>query len=147
MSSVLIIICVLAGGLLPLQAAMNTAVGAQTSGPLFATVVNFGIGLIALGFLLPVLKTPWPSAAQFSAIPWWAWFGGCCGIAVVFTTLEAAPRLGASVAFAAIIAGQVGTSLLFDVLGLLNHAPQPLTPGRMAGAVLLVTGVVLIRKF
>lgn len=145
--SALIFVCVLAGGLLPLQAAMNAAIGAQTSGPIFATAVNFGVGLVALAITLTALRTPWPTAAQLSAVPWWAWFSGFCGIAVVMSTLLAAPKLGASITFAAVIAGQVVVALLCDTFGWLNYQQHDLTPGRIIGAVLLVSGVVLIRKF
>jgi transporter family-2 protein len=143
----LIFVCVLAGGLLPLQAAMNAAIGAQTSGPIFATAVNFGVGLVALAITLTALRTPWPTATQMAAVPWWAWFSGFCGIAVVMSTLLAAPKLGASITFAAVIAGQVGVALLCDTFGWLNYQQQELSIGRIIGAVLLVGGVVLIRKF
>ena len=147
MPSVLIVACVLAGGLLPLQAAMNAAIGMQTSGPLFATAVNFFTGTVIMAVVLTALRTPWPTSAQFSGVPWWAWLSGMCGIVLVTTTLQAAPKLGASFTFAAIIAGQVGISLLCDTLGWLNYPQQELTAGRVIGALLLVAGVVLIRKF
>jgi transporter family-2 protein len=147
MPTALIFVCILAGGLLPLQAAMNAAIGAQTSGALFATASNFASGLLVLAVMLTVLRVPWPTGAQFAAVPWWAWPSGLCGIAVVMSTLLAAPRLGASVTFAAVIAGQVGVSLLCDTFGWLNYQQQELSIGRILGAAMLVAGVVLIRKF
>lgn len=147
MSSFLLVLCVAAGGLLPLQAAMNATVGVKTSGPVFATAVNFVVGLLALMVTLTALRVPWPSAAQLAGVPWWSWLGGLCGVAMVLSMLLAAPRLGATVTVAALIAGQIGVSLLCDTFGWLTYQTQPLTPGRIAGAVLLVAGVVLIRKF
>ncbi|MBL8644090.1 MAG: DMT family transporter [Rhodospirillaceae bacterium] len=147
MQLALIAMCILAGGLLPAQAAMNAAVGLRTSGAMFAVGVNFFVGSAVLVFVLLLLRTPLPTTAQLQSVPWWAWAGGLCGIGVVFTTLYASPKLGATVAFAAIIAGQVGLSLLCDTFGWLNYQQQDLTPGRILGAVLLVAGVVMIRKF
>ncbi|MBL8628848.1 MAG: DMT family transporter [Rhodospirillaceae bacterium] len=146
MQLALIAMCILAGALLPAQAAMNAAIGLRTSGALFAVGVNFFTGTIVMACLLTALRTPWPTPQQFSAVPWWAWASGMCGIGVVFTTLFAAPRLGATVAFGLIIGGQVLMSLLCDTFGWLNFQQTPLTPGRMAGAALLVAGVVMIRK-
>lgn len=147
MQVALIMMCVFAGGLLPAQAAMNAAIGLRTSGAMFAVGVNFALGTIVMAALLLALRTPWPTSSQFAAVPTWAWLSGLCGIGVVFTTLYASPKLGATVAFAAIIAGQVGVSLLCDTFGWLNYQQQELTPGRIIGALLLVAGVVMIRKF
>jgi bacterial/archaeal transporter family-2 protein len=147
MSSGLLLLCVLAGGLLPLQAAMNATVGAQTSGPIFATAVNFSVGITGLVIVMSALRVPLPSAGQLQAVPWWAWLGGLCGVMMVMSTLMAAPKLGAALTFAAVIAGQVGIALLCDTFGWLNYPQQELSPGRIAGAILLVVGVVLIRKF
>jgi len=147
MASVLVMMCVLAGGLLPLQAAMNADVAARTSGPLFASGVNFAVGLVALGLVLAALRTPWPTGAQIASVPWWGWLGGLCGVALVLSTLYAAPRLGATVTVAAIIAGQIGVSVLCDTFGWFNYPQQDLSAGRIAGALLLVAGVILIRKF
>jgi bacterial/archaeal transporter family-2 protein len=147
MSSGLLFLCVLAGGLLPLQAAMNATVGAQTSGPIMATAVNFGVGLTGLAIALAVLRVPLPTTGQLQSVPWWAWLGGLCGVTMVMSTLLAAPKLGAALTFAAIIGGQVGIALLCDTFGWLNYPQQELSAGRIAGAVLLVVGVVLIRKF
>jgi transporter family-2 protein len=147
MPTALLFVCILAGGLLPLQAAMNAAIGAQTSGALFATASNFVSGLVVLAVMLIALRVPWPTGAQFAAVPWWAWPSGLCGIAVVMSTLLAAPKLGASVTFAAVIAGQVGVALLCDTFGWLNYQQQDLSMGRILGAAMLVAGVILMRKF
>ncbi len=147
MQLALMAMCILAGGVLPLQAAMNAAIGMRTAGPLFAVGVNFASGTIVMACVLMALRTPWPTSEQFSSVPWWAWFSGLCGILVVFTTLTAAPRLGASVTFSLVIAGQVFIAMLCDHFGWLNFPQTAVTPGRAIGAALLVAGVVMIRKF
>jgi transporter family-2 protein len=126
---------------------MNAALGMRTSGPLFAVGVNFAIGMAVVFALLMAARAPWPTTAQLDDIPLWAWWGGLLGAAIVFATVYGAPRLGAAVAFAAIVAGQMGMSLLCDSLGWLGYTQQPLTPGRIAGAIFIVAGVLLIRKF
>lgn len=148
MQFALIAMCLAAGAALPMQAAMNALISARTAGgPLIGVTVNFVVGSIILIGLLIALRTPLPSPQQLSSLPWWVWFGGLCGIVVVFSTTYASPRVGATVAFSAVIAGQVGMSLLCDTFGWFNYPQHALTPGRLVGAALLVAGVVMIRKF
>jgi transporter family-2 protein len=45
------------------------------------------------------------------------------------------------------IAGQVIVSILLDHFGAVGFAPRPATLPRLLGALLLVAGVLLIRKF
>lgn len=144
----LIIMCLAAGAAVPMQAAMNASVSARVSGgPLVAVAANFIVAAALLTATLLALRTPVPSPSQLSAVPWWGWLAGACGISVVFSLLYASPRLGATLAIAAVVTGQLVMSLLCDTFGWLNYQPQALTPGRIAGAALLVAGVVMIRKF
>jgi transporter family-2 protein len=48
---------------------------------------------------------------------------------------------------ALLIAGQMGMSLVMDHFGWLGIPAQPISMWRILGAILLFTGVVLIRKF
>jgi transporter family-2 protein len=64
----------------------------------------------------------------------------------VASTVAAAPRLGALNLFAAVIFGQLVCSVLLDHFGVLFRHHE-LTAGRVAGVVLLGTGVALVRFF
>jgi bacterial/archaeal transporter family-2 protein len=55
------------------------------------------------------------------------------------------PQLGAATFFALLIAGQMIGSIAFDHFGLLGVPVHPISAVRLAGAALLVGGVVLIR--
>jgi bacterial/archaeal transporter family-2 protein len=54
-------------------------------------------------------------------------------------------RLGASAVVAFVVAGQMLGALAFDQFGLMGLERPPATPLRLAGALLLVGGVVLMR--
>ena len=69
------------------------------------------------------------------------------GAFFVSMTLVAIPRLGAANVMALLVAGQMGLSLAMDHYGWLGVAVQPVSPWRILGAVLLLVGVVLIRRF
>lgn len=56
------------------------------------------------------------------------------------------PRLGAATVLALIVVGQMFGSLVFDHFGVLGLQQQPITPARIAGALMLIGGVFLIQK-
>ena len=61
-------------------------------------------------------------------------------IALVLT-----PRLGAAATMAFIVTGQLLAGMIVDRFGLLGVPVREFSPGRIAGAALLVAGAVLIR--
>ena len=56
------------------------------------------------------------------------------------------PRLGAATVLALLIAGQLLSAIAFDHFGLFGLERHPIDLGRMAGAALLIGGVLLIRN-
>ncbi len=72
--------------------------------------------------------------------------GGLLGAVYVVGVIALAPRLGALLTFALVIAGQLLASLLLDHLGLL-YPRHPVNLPRLLGALLLLAGVVLIRRY
>jgi transporter family-2 protein len=55
-------------------------------------------------------------------------------------------RLGAASLLSLVVAGQMLASSVIDHFGLLGIARHPATPSRVVGALLLVAGVVLMRR-
>jgi transporter family-2 protein len=76
---------------------------------------------------------------------WISWSGGFFGAVYIAISILLIPRLGAAMVIALIVAGQMLGSLAFDHFGILGLPVHSLTLTRLAGAALLVTGVVLIR--
>ena len=54
--------------------------------------------------------------------------------------------LAGNALFALVIAGQVLAAVTFDHFGALGLTPHPISAARLAGAALLIAGVVLIRE-
>ena len=69
-----ILLAVLTGALLPLQALINARLGQQTSGALFASFASFLIGTIAIGIALLVTRTSLPTWQQRRVAI--GWLGG-----------------------------------------------------------------------
>jgi len=135
-----------AGMVLPVQAGINSRLGGEMGGPVIAAFLSFGVGTLVLILWILALRIPMPLAAGVSQTQWWYWIGGALGAYFVAAVTMLAPHLGAAALVALILAGQMAASLLLDQFGLLGYPVIPFDFKRLAGAVLLVAGVLLIRK-
>ncbi|MGH8717425.1 MAG: DMT family transporter [Burkholderiales bacterium] len=126
------------------QAGLNAQLRDYVAHPLFAALANFVVGTLCLVGLLLVLRVPWPAMAGMKAAPIWLWLGGLLGSFYVASAVLIAPKLGAAVMFALLIAGQVAMSLILDHYGWIGFPQHPLGLWRIVGGVLLVAGVVLV---
>ena len=58
----------------------------------------------------------------------------------------AVPRIGNATALALLVVGQVAMGLVIDHFGLMGMKTIPISASRIGGALLLVAGVVLLRR-
>jgi transporter family-2 protein len=58
----------------------------------------------------------------------------------------AVPKIGVASLITIGIAGQIAMALLLDHFGALGLAKEPINLGRIAGAALVVAGVILVRR-
>ncbi|MBW4518727.1 MAG: DMT family transporter [Scytolyngbya sp. HA4215-MV1] len=72
------------------------------------------------------------------------WIGGCLGKLYVWSTIFATPKIGAALALALTIAGQMIAALFLDHYGAIGLTKYAASPTRIAGAVLVVLGVSLV---
>ncbi len=136
---------ILVGAGLTIQVGMNATVRLTLGSPVIATIVNFGVGLAAL-VLLAVATGARVVPGSAASVPAWAWFGGLLGAAYVAATTVLGPKLGAAALLALTLAGQMVAALLVDHYGVIGFPQNPVTPARLAGAALLVAGVLLILR-
>ena len=80
-------------------------------------------------------------------LQWYYFLGGLAGALIVAVVALTGPRLGIATTSAAVIAGQMVGAILFDHLGLLDQAKDPIDALKVTGALLIVGGVVLVRGF
>ena len=135
------------GAILPLQAAINSRLSRAIGSPVYAAFVSFAVGTIALFLYLIATKQFNVQALQPRQNPWWAWTGGLLGTFFVAGIVILLPKLGVVLAFSLVIAGQMIASMLFDQFGWLGVAVREISLGKIAGVVLLIAGVVMIRRF
>jgi transporter family-2 protein len=143
---VFLLIALLAGALLPVQAGVNLQLRVLLGHPLAATLVSFVVGTLGLAAVASALRVPLPLGAAWVRSEWWHWLGGLLGAVYILATIIVAPRLGAATLVAALVAGQMVASLALDQFGWVGFAEHPITPLRLAGAALIVGGVVLVQR-
>jgi transporter family-2 protein len=142
---VFLLLAMLAGVLLPVQAGVNAQLRATVGDPIGAALVSFVVGTAALALLVLVARLPVPVAAGWARSAWWHWVGGLLGAAYVAMVIVLAPRLGAAALIAAIVAGQMIASLVLDHYALVGFASHPVTAQRLLGTLLVIGGVALVR--
>jgi transporter family-2 protein len=133
----------LAGMANALQGAVNAQLRAAVRDPLWATLLSFLVGTAALVLLIAVTRAPVP--AHLPARPV-VWTGGLLGVLFVCAAIVLVPRIGAGTMIGLMVAGQMAAALLLDHFGLLGVPEHATTPGRLFGAVLVVAGVLLLRR-
>ncbi|NRA32048.1 MAG: DMT family transporter [Polyangiaceae bacterium] len=146
MRALLIALAVGVGMILPLQSGINAELRRHTGHPLWAAVTNFGVGLFVLSVVVAVMGIPMPSLERMGQAPLWSYLGGICGASLVLTAVIAAPKLGAALLVACLVAGQLGSSVVIDHFGWVGYSVRPISGGRILGLLLLVVGVVLIER-
>jgi len=78
-------------------------------------------------------------------LQWYYFLGGLAGALIVAVVALTGPRLGIATTSAAVIAGQMVGAILFDHLGLLDQAKDPIDALKVIGTLLILGGVVLVR--
>jgi transporter family-2 protein len=136
---------VAAGAMLPVQFGINAHLAAWLGSPVRATFVSFAVGTAVLLVAVAVFARGVAEGRDLGAAPWWVWIGGFLGAFYVLGSVVTAPRLGAAVLFAFILAGQAIASLAVDHFGWVGFEKSPITAGRLAGVVLVAAGVALVR--
>lgn len=134
------------GVLLPVQAGLNAQLRSALGSPVAATLVSFLVGTVGLAAIAVLLRTPLPLGRGWAATTPWQWSGGLIGAVYVLAAIVLAPRLGAATLIAAVVAGQMVTSLVLDQYGLVGFPVHSLTLVRLLGAVLVIAGVILIQR-
>lgn len=136
---------VLAGGATALQAPTNARLATAVASPVNAAFVSFAVGTAALGILAAILHTR-PDVTAAKALPAYAWFGGLYGAIFVVAAAWAVPRLGVATTITLMVAGQLVISLVLDNFGAFGVPAAPISLTRLAGVVLVIGGVLLVRR-
>lgn len=128
------------------QQVLNGSLRMAVGSPAWAGLISYAAGLVTMIVAVVALRERVPSWKTVVEVPWYAWSGGVFGAAFILLVILLLPSLGAATLFALVIAGQVLAAITLDHFGAFGLTPHPIGAARLAGAALLIAGVVLIRE-
>lgn len=141
-----ILVALVAGAVLPLQAILNGHLSRGLGSAFLGSNVSFLTATIALALLQVVLRTPMPSGAQIAGIaPVW-WLGGVLGAVYVTGAITSVGTLGPGTAICLIVAGQICAALAIEHFGIAGATAQPVSLLRLGGAAMVLAGAVVVLR-
>lgn len=146
MQAIFLYVLALAAGVsVAVQQVLNGALRTALGSPAWAGFVSYVAGLLTMIVVLFVLGERLPSWKAVADTPWWAWSGGVLGGVFILLMILLLPSLGAATLIALVVAGQMAIAITLDHFGAFGLASHPVSISRLAGAALLIAGVVLIK--
>ena len=134
---------VLVGMCMASQTAVNSHLGVVVDSRLFASVINFSVGLSLLVILhFALLKTK-KLGVKEGRMPLWFLTGGLFGDLFVVGNIITAQTVGTGMAVVILLTGLMIGGLLVDQFGLFRSARRPISWKEVAGVAVMVIGAVL----
>jgi bacterial/archaeal transporter family-2 protein len=137
-----VVLTAIVGGLIALQAPINSMLG-RSVGTWQAATVSFAIGTVVL-VAIALLAGGLGGVGEARHLSWYYLTGGVLGAAYVTCVLVTVRSLGAGGVTAATIAGQLSMAVVVDQLGILGVERQPINAQRVLGVLLLGAGTFLV---
>ncbi|GLU27706.1 MULTISPECIES: DMT family transporter [Brucella] len=137
---------ILSGACIAIQAPINAALARGLGSPVTAAAISFLSGAVILGMIAAVTARVTGAIPAFNVPAGWLFVaGGALGCIYVTTSVLLTPRIGAAAVMGLAVAGQLMAGLAADRIGFMGVAVREITAGRIAGAVLLLSGALMIR--
>ena len=144
MKTSLLVLSMFLGIVLTVHLAMNGMVGAAINNPRVGNAVFWCIGAV---MAVIIGLTGWQSGALagITEVNPILMTAGAMGASLVFGIAYLIPRVGAGPFTYALLAGQIISAMVLSHYGWLGSPKQPVTPMGIAGAIVLVIGVILTK--
>ncbi len=136
----------LSGAFLPIQAGLNAKLGKAAESPVYASMLSFAVGTLGLITYILITKQSMSWAGVREA-PAHIWLGGLLGAFYVTVIILAFPKLGPGLTFGLVVAGQMIISIILEHFNILVAQQNSISLMKLLGVLLVVAGVIIIRKF
>ncbi|ELH1863331.1 DMT family transporter [Staphylococcus pseudintermedius] len=146
MLSLLLILGLVAGAVIPVQTSINSRLSRFTQSSLYASAISFTVGTLLLVILNFILNPHLLTAEAFGHYHFdYYWYvGGLMGVIYLTGNMILLPRICASLTVVTTITGQILMSMLIDTFGWFNVDVQALHVMKVLGIVLLLIGIILM---
>ncbi|MBO1738878.1 DMT family transporter [Leifsonia sp. TF02-11] len=142
-----LVFAMLCGAGIALQSRINGELGSRLGDGVTAAVISFGSGLLILIVAMAIAPAGRRGLARVTTalrsreLPWWYAVGGAAGAFLVLSQGVAAAVLGVALFTVSVVAGQTVSGLVLDRVGLGPGGRRPITPARLAGAIIALAAV------
>ena len=134
MTFLMILLAILGGVMLSIQAAINGQLGSRV-GVFKTAFLTFSVGAL-ISALLILYFEPKHSITLLD-VPKWQLLGAMCGVPYIVIMVLAVQRIGTAVATVAVIFGQLTMGMLIDNFGWLGNEPIPFSIYRVIAIICL----------
>lgn len=139
MAILMILLTVIGGALLSIQAAINGQLGSKV-GIFRSAFLTFALGALVTALLIFFFEPA--HSITLLDVPKWQLLGAFCGVPYIVIMVLAVQRIGAATATIAVIFGQLTMSMLIDNFGWLANETIPFSTTRLGAVICL--GIALI---
>lgn len=148
-----LVVSLVVGLVVAFQSRINGELGDRLGSGIQAAWWSIGTGLvllIVLALIVPdfraglarLARAARPAApGEPASLRWWFLLGGVGGVVIVSSQGMVVPALGVAIFTVAVVAGQTGSSLAGDAVGLAPGGPRAITASRVAATLLATLGV------
>lgn len=141
-----ILLGIVSGACIAVQAPINAQLGRDLGLPFAAAFISFAAGAVVLGIVTFSVSAATGTAIHWAQPAWWLFIaGGVLGTVYVTSAVVLTPQIGAAAVMGLAVTGQLIAGLAVDQFGFLGAPQHDISVGRIAGAVLLVAGALMIR--
>lgn len=131
------------GVLVAWQPLINALVARAIGSSYGAALISISITLVGAILVVAFAGRGDISRATLGTLPWWVFLGGFIGTLFVGGGVIIAPVTGALVFVACVVGGQLIGATIADHFGLFGITVREVTPQRLAGLALVVSGAAL----
>lgn len=131
---IMMLLAVLGGATLSIQAAINGRLGSQV-GVLKSAFLTFSVGALVTALLIFYFEPV--QTVTLLDVPKWQLMGAMLGVPYTVIMVVAVQRIGTGIATVAVIFGQLAMSMLIDHFGWLGNASIHFTYTRLGAVVCL----------
>lgn len=138
-----VVLMITAGWIFGIQSSVNSALGKRI-GVYEGSFFSFLLGTVVLFLLVIFLGKG--NLVSITEVPRWELIGGILGVFIVTSMIISVPNIGAGSAVFAMMLGQIMITMVIDHFGLFHVPVIPFNIFRLAGVLLMISGLFLIFK-
>lgn len=138
-----LLLAAIAGASMAVQGTLNAVLGKRT-GAFEASFIVHVLGSLILGLVL-LLGLSDGDVRKATEAPWWSFLGGPLSVVIIWGVLTSIGSVGVGAATTAIVAAQITTAIVLDILGL-SGQKMPFDWTKGVGAVAFILGAYLLLR-